>query len=242
MENRSNLIKDIITPSISLPIFSVIIATYNRSHLLKRALDSLIKQTESDWEAILIDDGSTDDTYASVLQYLKLNSKIKYLQVPHRGAIHSKNKGIEVSSGKYITFLDSDDEYHPQHLESRKNLLLRYPHIRFVYGGAKIIGNQYVPDKNNPSTFIHLNNCVIGGTFVIERKTLLSLKGFRRKTLGADADLYERAKKAKIPMKKCTLPTYIYHHENPDSITNRIFMKIKLLSNYIPENGVLSSH
>ncbi len=209
------------------PFFSVVIATYNRSHLIKRALDSLIKQTEADWEALIIDDGSTDNTYESVSSYLSAYQKIKYLKINHHGMIYAKNKGIHISSGKYITFLDSDDEYHPNHLEYRKNILLSNPEIRFLYGGAKIIGNQYVPDKNNPSEMIHLDKCAIGGTFVIERNTLLSLKGFKEEILGADADLFERALMALVPMNKCNKPTYIYHHENPDSLTNQMFKKFQ---------------
>lgn len=227
IKNKISLTSENNIPLISRPLFSVIVTTYNRSMLLIRAINSLIHQTESDWEAIIIDDGSTDDTYVSILPYLKLHSEIKYLRIPHCGVVRAKNKGIQVSCGKYITFLDSDDEYHPQHLELRKNFLYQHSSIKFIYGGAKVLGNQYVPDKNDPSTLIHINNCVIGGTFVIERETLLSLKGFRIKIVGSDADLFDRAKKSLIPMKEFRLPTYIYHHENPDSITNHIFQKIK---------------
>ena len=67
---------------------------------------------------------------------------------------------------------------------------------------------------------IHLSECVIGGTFFIERNTLIQLKGFRKIALGTDADLYERAMQAGISMKEIRLPTYIYHRENEDSITN----------------------
>jgi hypothetical protein len=67
---------------------------------------------------------------------------------------------------------------------------------------------------------IHLSECVIGGTFFIERNTLIHLKGFRKIALGTDADLYERAVQKGISLKETKLPTYIYHRENEDSITN----------------------
>src|SRR5664279_4359554 len=97
--------------------FSIVISTFNRAQLLKRALDSLISQTEEDWEAIIIDNGSTDDTYSQVVPYLRSYSKIKYIWKAHSGEALSKNMGIWSCSGKFVSFLDSDDEYNPSHLK-----------------------------------------------------------------------------------------------------------------------------
>lgn len=207
-------------------MFSVIIPTYNRADLLVRALKSLIAQTYKDWEAIIVDDGSTDDTYSQIKFYLEPDSGIKYFRRRHGGEARSKNFGINTSSGKFITFLDSDDEYATSHLESRKDFLEQNPHIKFLYGGVKILGNQYVPDKNDPTVKINLNDCVIGGTFVIERDTLLALKGFTNIILGPDSDLFERARKKNITIAEVKVPTYIYHHENPDSITNNLYLQV----------------
>ncbi len=126
------------------------------------------------------------------------------------------------ATGRYITFLDSDDEFKPHHLESRKTILLQNPSVKFLFGGTKILGSRYVPDRFNYSKTISLKNCVIGGTFFIERNTVLSLKGFRDLPVGADADLFERARKENIYMMEVSQPTYIYHHETQDSITNRL--------------------
>jgi glycosyltransferase involved in cell wall biosynthesis len=202
------------------PFFSIIITTYNRADILGRALDSLSVQTEKDWEAIIIDDASSDNTYNQVQPYLKANAAFRYYRNTHSGEAMSKNRGINLSTGKFISFLDSDDEYNPEHLYSRRAILVQDPSIMFLYGGVSIIGNQYVPDRFDNNKIIHLSECVIGGTFFIERKTLIQLKGFRKITLGADADLYERAVQAGILMKETRLPTYIYHRENEDSITN----------------------
>ena len=204
------------------PFFSVIITTFNRANLLVQALDSLICQTDNDWEAIIVDDESKDDTYLRVLPYIQSNSNIKYIRKIHGGEALSKNTGIAASAGKYVTFLDSDDEYDPSHLQSRKEILVQDPSIRFLYGGAKIIGNQYVPDRFDPDKIIHLSKCTIGGTFFIERDTLLKLKGFRKIILGTDSDLFDRALEAGISTTETNLPTYIYHRENEDSITNTL--------------------
>jgi glycosyltransferase involved in cell wall biosynthesis len=214
---------------ISPPFFSIIIATYNRAQLLKRAIDSLLSQTEEDWEAIIIDDGSTDDTYSVISPYLRSYGKIAYLRKVHRGEAMSKNEGVWASNGKYVSFLDSDDEYHPSHLELRKRVLMQNPSLKFLYGGAKIIGNQYVPDRFNYARSINLNNCVIGGTFFIERTMLIYLNGFRELLVGTDADLFDRAKEAGIAIMKVNMPTYIYHHETQDSITNTFCASVSTL-------------
>jgi glycosyltransferase involved in cell wall biosynthesis len=90
------------------PFFSIIITTYNRMQLLTKALNSLILQTEEDWEAIIVDDGSSDDIYSHVLPFLRSYPKIKYLRKIHSGEAMSKNEGAYSSGGKFITFLDSE--------------------------------------------------------------------------------------------------------------------------------------
>lgn len=209
--------------SIPPPFFSIVVTTYNRAPLLKRALDSLIAQTETDWEAILVDDGSTDGTYTKILPYLKAYPKIKYLRKKHSGEALTKNEGIWASTGKYISFLDSDDEYDPHHLQSRKQILTQNPAVEFLYGGVKIIGNQYVPDRFDHSKSINLNDCVIGGTFFIKRDVLIFLNGFKNIAIGTDALLFDQAKEALVNMMKTLEQTYIYHHETPDSLTNSIY-------------------
>ncbi len=214
--------------AIGKPYFSVIIAAYNREDLITRALDSLIRQTEKDWEALVIDDGSTDRTYGTVFTYLKIFPQIKYFRQQHSGSASSKNRGINESAGRYITFLDSDDEYSPEHLARRKFILEQDPSVKFLYGGARILGNQYVPDRKNMTRRINLNRCVIGGTFIIESTLAKEMNGFNTGNFGADADLFERLGKAGIKMIKASEPTYIYHHENEDSVTNRILAGLSL--------------
>jgi glycosyltransferase involved in cell wall biosynthesis len=202
------------------PFFSVIIATFNRKSTIIRALHSLLAQTETDWEAIVVDDGSTDDTYSEIRSLLEQHKKINYLKQKNKGAAECKNRGIQHARGLYFTFLDSDDEYEPNHLKSRKTIIESNPQVRFLSGGLKIIGSPFVPDRFNPSQQIHLDNCEIGGTFFIEKELLYSLKGFQNILLGEDADLFERVAKTNAIMLKTDLPTYIYHRETEGSVTN----------------------
>jgi len=205
--------------------FSVIITTYNRSEILIRAVKSLIAQTESDWEAIIIDDGSTDDTYSRLSKYLKSHPSIFYIKQKNKGEEAAKNTGIRAASGSYITFLDSDDFYQRDHLKIRKSILQEHPHIDLLHGGVKIIGDKYVPDRFNPNKRIHLSECVIGGTFFIRKNLVLKLNGFQRVPIGTDADLFERISRRGAKIKKIHHPTYIYNRQLPDSLTHAFSRK-----------------
>jgi len=93
----------------TLPLVSVIIATYNREEYIKRAIESVFNQTYKNIELIVIDDGSTDGTKNVVLPYLN-NPRFKYCFQKNEGVSMARNKGIkDFSSGKYIAILDSDD-------------------------------------------------------------------------------------------------------------------------------------
>ncbi len=133
-----------------MPFFSVITCTYNRAGLLPRAIDSLLGQDETDWELIIVDDGSTDNTKSIASQYAEELPGIKYLCQEHCGLPSARNYGVKSAKGKFITFLDSDDEYKPNHLSIRKKILTDNPEIDIIHSNASIIGESYVPDKDNP--------------------------------------------------------------------------------------------
>ena len=198
---------------------SVILTVYNRENYLKRCIDSLISQTFTNWELIAIDDGSTDNSLKILRAYEEKFPNIKVLYQENQKIAQSRNRGIFLSSGRYITFLDSDDEYAESHLLKRVEFLDNHPEIDLIYGGVEIIGNQYVRDKDNPQNFIHLSNCFIGGTFFGKRNVFIELGGFKNLEYSEDSDLIIRAK-SKFRIHKFELPTYIYHRELSDSLTN----------------------
>lgn len=200
------------------PFFSVICCTYNRARLLPRALDSLLAQDETDWEAIVVDDGSTDDTVAILQRYAGTHPSVRVLHHSNRGTGRSRNAGLLASCGLFVTFLDSDDAYAPDHLASRKRMLLDYPTVSFLHGGVTVIGEATVIDRFDPSRRIPLEQCVIGGTFVIRRDTLLDLGGFDAVRYADDAMLHERAVAAGVTIARTDHPTYIYYRDTPDSL------------------------
>jgi glycosyltransferase involved in cell wall biosynthesis len=106
------------------PKVSVVIPTYNREKLLPNAIKSVISQTYSNWELIIVDDRSVDNTEYIVEQFIKLDNRIKYIRnVRGKGPSGARNCGILNSTGKYIAFLDSDDEWLSGHLEESLEIL-----------------------------------------------------------------------------------------------------------------------
>ncbi len=205
-----------------LPYFSVIITTYNRGALIGRAIQSLIEQTCSDWEGIIIDDGSTDGTKGVVSKFVSNHPNILYYNESPQGATQAKNNGMALSNGRYIAFLDSDDEYTPDFLEARKQFLESHPDVVFLYGGVQVIGDQYVPDMYHPGEKIHIDNCAVGGTFIISRSLYEKYGGFVEMPLGSDADYLNRLQRTDFRIARIEHRSYIYHRDNSNSITNNL--------------------
>ena len=112
---------------------SVIIPTYNRAHFLPRAIKSVLNQTFQDFELIIVDDGSTDNTKEVVEDFQKQDSRIKYIwQENSGGPAKPKNTGIKNSKGEFLAFLDSDDEWLPEKLEKQLELFEKNKRLGIV--------------------------------------------------------------------------------------------------------------
>lgn len=103
-------------------LFSVIIPTYNRAHLISKAIQSVIDQQYNNWELLIIDDGSNDNTKIVVSTFN--DSRITYFHQTNKGRSAARNLGIELAKGDYICFLDSDDYYFINHLQAFYNFIL----------------------------------------------------------------------------------------------------------------------
>jgi glycosyltransferase involved in cell wall biosynthesis len=118
---------------------SVIIPTYNRAGLIARAIDSVLVQTFKDFELIIIDDGSKDNTKEAIKPF---EGKIKYIYQNNGGISNARNRGIQESSGQYIAFLDSDDYWAPQKLEVQVKILDENPRVGIVYARMPIVNEH----------------------------------------------------------------------------------------------------
>ncbi len=106
------------------PLVSIIIPTYNRAHLIAETLDSLLAQTHHNWECIIVDDGSTDNTNEVVQIYLDKDARFHYYHRPAKktkGANACRNYGFEVSKGEYVNWFDSDDLMLESNIEEKLN-------------------------------------------------------------------------------------------------------------------------
>ena len=102
---------------------SVIVPIYNAEAYLNRCLDSIINQTYSDLEIILINDGSTDNSLDICLEYASKDKRIVVYNQTNKGISKARNKGIELATGDYIGFVDSDDIISPRMYETLYNLM-----------------------------------------------------------------------------------------------------------------------
>ena len=98
-------------------LFSIIIPVYNVEAYLQNCLDSLLRQTFCDWEALCVDDGSTDQSLAILEEYAAKDSRIKVIYKPNGGTASARNAGIKETQGDYLFFLDSDDWIEPNSLQ-----------------------------------------------------------------------------------------------------------------------------
>lgn len=202
------------------PAVSVILCTYNRAPLLPRAVESVLRQSFADWELVVVDDGSRDGTRRLMQRYRRLDPRIRYHYQSNTGLAGARNTGLRLSTGRFITFLDSDDEYRPEHLSLRVRHLERRPGIDLLHGGAKLIGpkhRRYVVDMTDPSRTIHLRRCHIGGTFFFRRRVLSRVRTFRRLPFAEDFDFYRRAERH-FTTERVPWQTYGYHLEPEDRL------------------------
>jgi glycosyltransferase involved in cell wall biosynthesis len=122
-----------------MPRVSVIIPSYNCARYLGRAIDSVCEQTYKDYEIVLVDDGSTDDTKDVAMQY---GGKVTYLYQQNQGLSAARNQGISKASGELLAYLDADDAWYPEKLERQVAFLDAHPECGMVHSEMSIINEQ----------------------------------------------------------------------------------------------------
>ena len=112
---------------------SVIIPCYNQAQFLVDTLDSVLNQTYMNWECIIVNNGSTDNTEEIALKYCAEDKRVKYFYKTNGGLSSSRNMGLEKASGKYIQFLDADDKLHQEKLKVQVREMELNPKIDVFY-------------------------------------------------------------------------------------------------------------
>jgi len=181
---------------------SVVIPTHNRADNLINAVNSVLEQTYQNIEVIIVSDGSTDNTEEIIKKLKKKDSRIESnIYHPSRGANYARNIGIDSSTGDFVAFLDDDDEWYPDKIESQLKIFSTDEKIGLVYTGKEII----YPDENLKYTSITyaegdlsrkiLVRNEIGGTstVMVKRNILIEAGCFDEKMPAAqDYDLWIR--------------------------------------------------
>jgi glycosyltransferase involved in cell wall biosynthesis len=206
----------------SIPVkISVLMSLYNTDfEVSQRAIRSVLNQDFQEFELIIIDDGSLAEAH---------EDKIVYIRHRNQGQADSINRGVLNSKGDFITILDSDDEYKPNHLSA----CLREMHdVDLICSTTETIVDSpedyYVPDKNDLSKHIHLDEVILFGT-LFGRKHVFNAIDFEG-GFAADSHFYEKAL-AQFPTKKVALKTYIYYRNNPNSTCSTVKKENLMLNN-----------
>jgi len=145
------------------PKFSIILPTYNRAHLISTAIQSVLAQSVTDWELIIIDDGSTDNTKEVVFGFG--DKRILYGHQENKGRSTARNAGLHHARGQWVCFLDSDDWYLEDHLEAFENAINEIPDTRvFKTGvsfqkedGKQLSKSEFWDGSQEPIPFILTN-------------------------------------------------------------------------------------
>jgi len=182
-----------------VPQFSVVITSYNYGEFLPFALDSALCQTYRNFEIIVIDDGSTDNTEEVIKPYLA-DSRIHYIRQKNAGQPKAKNRGVAECRGELIAFLDADDIWFPEKLE-KQWLLFNDSNVGVVYSrrqwidsqGEMLPGNERVLRRGNVLDHIFIDNFICFSSSVVKRDVLNEVGCFDENLpMGIDYDLWIR--------------------------------------------------
>lgn len=178
-------------------LVSVIVPTYNYGHLIHETLGCIIESSIPNWECIIVDDGSTDNTARVIESFTSKDSRFKYIYQTNAGLSAARNTGIRHSKGEFIQLLDSDDWIEKNKLELHRNYLNEHPQVSMVYSEVRYIisgepGRRYSmtdpdqpwqiePEKDDAAYWLELllkqNPFVVNGP-LIRRKVFDSIGWF----------------------------------------------------------------
>jgi len=207
------------------PLVSVIIPTYNRLEMLKRAVGSVLRQSYRRFELLVIDDGSTDGTGD---EFGQASSPIRYVRQPHHGVSSARNRGIAEATGELIAFLDSDDLWHKDKLSTQVDFFKRHPDAMicqtqeiWIRNGVRVNPKS---KHRKPSGWIFpdcLPLCVVSPSAVVMRKTLFDQVGLFDEALPIceDYDMWLRVA-LRFPVYLIDQPLVTKHGGHADQLSH----------------------
>ena len=124
------------------PLISIIVPCYNQAKYLSEALQSVLEQTYDHWECIIVNDGSPDDTEQIVQEWVKKDSRFKYIYKENGGLSSARNEGITIAEGKFILPLDADDKIGVNYLSLAIDVFQKNSEVKVVYCQAEKFGKE----------------------------------------------------------------------------------------------------
>ena len=222
-----------------MPFVSVVMPVYNSEKFLAEAIESILTQTFSDFELIIVDDGSTDCSAAIIQNYAERDDRIHSVQLAeNRGHATARNRGIADSSGKYIAAMDSDDISLPDRLQKQLDILESNAEIGGVGVGAQLVNDDLTPRETyrlpEDHAFILLNMMIGGlsiirGSMMVRREILVSTAGYAPSIrIGPDFELFLRLVwEKRIRYANVLTTQYIYRvHEASKTHNNKTSLSI----------------
>ncbi|HEV8356815.1 MAG TPA: glycosyltransferase [Gemmatimonadales bacterium] len=213
----------------SAPTVSVILPVFNRERYLADSIESVLNQTFTDWELVVVDDGSSDSTPGIIERYrLSFPGKIKPISQPNLGVAAARNRGITASTGELIAFIDSDDLWHAGKLERQVEALRAAADVAFLYTGYEMIDSAgrslgtVRPDPRFQGDIYEKlwteDNRILGPTIMVTREKLYRV-GLFDERLPAGENLDLRIKLARVgPVAFVSDPLYSYRL-HPESLS-----------------------
>lgn len=222
------------------PFFSIIIPVYKVEKYLNQCVDSVLSQTFKDYEIILVDDGSPDNSPLICDEYSASNSRVKVIHKPNGGLSQSRNEGLNIAKGEYIIFLDSDDYWDNCYCLEKLNSELKNGEIDIIIFGMKKyyqiddkFGGGRIPKILDKDVFsneeiLHMlmqnNEYVSCAWDKVIRRSLIEKNGLRFVEGQLSEDIEWCAKLLLLNPVMRTVPEsfYVYRKQNSNSITNNI--------------------
>ncbi len=220
-----------------LPLISVIVPCYNHGRFLRECVESVISQTYKNWECIIVNDGSTDNTSEEVIALIKdyKNLMISLIEKQNTGVADTRNAGVEKSKGDFVLFLDADDKIHPNFLEEAINILQLHPEVGFVYTDIQHFGvrSDCVSHGDfNPRQFLRSNQATV--TSLFRKQIYAQVGGFKKEMeVGLeDWEFWVSAYENKWQGYRLPKP-YLYYRQHPagsrlqNLLTSQVQQKIQ---------------
>jgi len=224
-----------------MPLFSVVIPLYNKENHIENTLKSVFSQTFTDFEIIVVDDGSTDNSMEILRRFN--DSRLILAEQVNQGVSSARNHGIEKASGKLIAFLDADDYWFPNHLAVIAALHKDFPQAGMYCSRYKIKfaeNNFYLPKLTNlPSDYRGIVNDFFHSSLIdriawtsavaIPKNVLLAINGFSETvTNGQDLEVWIKvAVKHQVAISDTV--TALYHYEIENSLAKRNILNKQLM-------------